>query len=791
MAMKNSRLVLSILIATVLISSLTSFVGAETLVGSKSWPTFRGNSSHTGATTDNSSNGFPMLLWRYTTGKAILSSPSVANGCVVFGSDDTYIYCLNASNGQLVWRFPTGDIVKSSPTIENGRVFITSEDGYLYCLNLTAGWPFWIKWVGGFAQSSPVVVGDYVFVGSGENGLYCFNFSDGSVVWNYQTNYQVESSPTVSDGAVYFSCNNFCVYAINESTGTELWHTHTGSDISSPSVNDGYVYVGSYDGYVCALNSSVGSQIWKHQTGNQVYSSPAVANGFVWIGSNDNSVYCLNASDGKKVWQAPTGYWVWSSPAFDGGNIFVGSEDYNLYCLNASTGMKKWSYPMGGSIDSSPTLTDGVLYVGSSDHNMYALQLGNSTMEETVVQPSTATSLNTAIFDGIAFFITSSIIVALTLYIRKHWSANRNITVKKASWFSRHSDTVFLVGILALSTIFFVNLGSGNLWASDEQTYSQWAFHMTKTGDYLTPWAFGETAIGMGKPPLSMWLMSLSYQVFGATNFAARLPIATLGALSLVFVFYLGKKLYNAYVGLLASVVLATFATFYTYAWHAMTDIPLVFFLVATLYFFVLSQENRNPGIYAALSGLCFGLALLTKQMAALLIPIIIIVYLGATKRNLRALFTKQLAVFLGSAALVFGPWVLYMSYRFGYTFWNCYFLYADLSRAMNPLEGHSHGLLYYFSYLATNETPLWIVLLPFATALCGYFAFKQSKGDLLVLTWMGTVMLLFTAVQTKIWYYILPAYPAFALAIASLLYQIPKKLKQAIAKNQRVIPTE
>ena len=65
--------------------------------------------------------------------------------------------------------------------------------------------------------------------------------------------------------------------------------------------------------------------------------------------------------------------------------------------------------------------------------------------------------------------------------------------------------------------------GSGPLWAADGQTYSQWAFHMVKTGDYLNPYTYGDPTLWIGKPPLVMWLISLAYQAFGVSNFASRL----------------------------------------------------------------------------------------------------------------------------------------------------------------------------------------------------------------------------------------------------------------------------
>jgi len=44
-------------------------------------------------------------LWQFTAGGRIDSSPSVCGGLILFGSADGYVYCLQASDGQLAWRF--------------------------------------------------------------------------------------------------------------------------------------------------------------------------------------------------------------------------------------------------------------------------------------------------------------------------------------------------------------------------------------------------------------------------------------------------------------------------------------------------------------------------------------------------------------------------------------------------------------------------------------------------------------------------------------------------------------
>ncbi len=252
------------------------------------------------------------------------------------------------------------------------------------------------------------------------------------------------------------------------------------------------------------------------------------------------------------------------------------------------------------------------------------------------------------------------------------------------------------------------------------------------------------------------------------------------GTLSLVLVFYLGKKLYNRYVGLLSALVLGTFTTFYVFSRLAMTDIPLVFFILGSIYFFVLSEKSENTNRYATFSGLFFGLALMTKQVEALLIPLILISYLVATKVNLRFFFTKRFTLFWAVGLLVFSPWLIYMNLSFGLKFWQWYFIYTDVTRTVSPVEGHSAGAIYYFSYLANKENLLWVILLPFATGLCAFNAvIKRLKEDTLILLWMAIVLLVFTFAQTKLYWYILPATPAFAIAISSLLYQISRKAKK------------
>jgi outer membrane protein assembly factor BamB len=75
------------------------------------------------------------LAWKFKTGDAVYSAPSIAKGIVYFGSMDGSLYAVDAQSGQEKWAFKTGGpIVWSSPWIGDGVIYIGSHDGKVYAI---------------------------------------------------------------------------------------------------------------------------------------------------------------------------------------------------------------------------------------------------------------------------------------------------------------------------------------------------------------------------------------------------------------------------------------------------------------------------------------------------------------------------------------------------------------------------------------------------------------------------------------------------------------------------------
>jgi outer membrane protein assembly factor BamB len=321
------------------------------------------------------------LLWSYTTGSGVPSSPAVVNGVVYVGSLDNNVYALNASTGAKLWNYTTGGAVFSSPAVVNGVVHVGSDNGSddkggnVYALNASTGGLLWSlpTGQGTSVDSSPAVANEVVYASSTATPLYALNAGTGALQWTFSTRHVFSSSPAVADGVVYVGSVDHNVYALNASTGGLLWSYITGDLVhASPAVANGVVYVGSYDNNLYALNASTGAKLWSYTTGGGLYSSPAVANGVVYVGSIDNNVYALNATTGALLWSYATGGGVFCSPAVANGVVYVGSDDNYVYALNASDGAVLWSYATGNTVRSRPAVANGVVYVGSYDGKVYA-----------------------------------------------------------------------------------------------------------------------------------------------------------------------------------------------------------------------------------------------------------------------------------------------------------------------------------------------------------------------------------------------------------------------------------
>jgi len=314
-------------------------------------PMFRGNPARTGVNPGPGVERSPKLLWRFQTGDAVSSSPAVVDGVVYVGSQDGYVYALEAAAGEERWHFQTGDAVTFSPAVVDGVVYIGS-DGHVYALDAATGEQIWRFETGDSVTSSPAVVDGVVYVGGQDSYVYALDAATGEERWRFETGGGVDSSPAVVEGLVYVGSADSYVYALDAATGEERWRFETnGAGLSSPAVVEGLVYIGSDGGYdfldpcgggtpyLYALDSVTGEERWRFETGcRQVLPSPAVVDGVVYMG---------------------------------GGSDPCNPESPYVYALDAATGEERWRFEMVSDVSCSPAVVDAVVYICTA--SLYAI----------------------------------------------------------------------------------------------------------------------------------------------------------------------------------------------------------------------------------------------------------------------------------------------------------------------------------------------------------------------------------------------------------------------------------
>ena len=320
-----------------------------------------------------------------------------------------------------------------------------------------------------------------------------------------------------------------------------------------------------------------------------------------------------------------------------------------------------------------------------------------------------------------------------------------------------------------------VLLASAGLPLTDADTfyYGKAAKHIVAGGDWLT---LGRPPYSVDVPPLTIWLMAASLRLGGDTPAALRLWHVVM-TLALVAVTYrLARKAAEGEGAILAALFLLANQQVLSWSLAPKQDLPLTLFLSLALFAYL--RFRHDAGTWAAIgTGLCLGLAVLTKGIAA--IPafgviagadLILCWRLGAPGRWRWPQAIAGAAVFLAVAA----PWFAYGIVREGEPFVRLYLL--QHSTAWRFFQSYGPPLPYWAALLA--YVPLVIVgVFPWSGILPGaigetWRAVRSWVHPLrLCAVWVLAVFVVLSVVPgTKSIRYLLPLYPPLSVLAARSL---------------------
>jgi 4-amino-4-deoxy-L-arabinose transferase-like glycosyltransferase len=328
------------------------------------------------------------------------------------------------------------------------------------------------------------------------------------------------------------------------------------------------------------------------------------------------------------------------------------------------------------------------------------------------------------------------------------------------TWFK---DLMALTLLLAI--LFGATLGQHPLEVPDGARYAEIPREMVVSGDYLTPHLNGLKYFE--KPPLFYWIQAGSIKLIGVNELAANLPNALLALLCCLIVYATTRKLFDRTSAFCATLILATSTLFFVMSQIPTLDMALTAWLTAALGCFIggVKTEESDPArrkFYMWLMWAFLGLAVMTKGLAGLILPALIIFIWMLWFRDWKNI--KAYCLFSGPLILlaIALPWHLLVQLK-NPEFFNFYFIEQHFLRYLTPYAGRAQAWWFFPAVLIGGFYP-WILFLGQSIKHAFSQVNPNHKSLMFLLLWAGIIYTFYSFSDSKLIPYLLPAFPALAI---------------------------
>jgi 4-amino-4-deoxy-L-arabinose transferase-like glycosyltransferase len=349
-----------------------------------------------------------------------------------------------------------------------------------------------------------------------------------------------------------------------------------------------------------------------------------------------------------------------------------------------------------------------------------------------------------------------------------------------------------VLAVAAFNLAFRVGNEMVQVW--DESLFAISASEMLASGDWIGTTFLGALDYYNSKPPLHVWLVTLSFWALGPGLVSLRLPAMISAWLTVALLIWWGTRAFGWSRALLAGLVLATcYGFLYVHSGRSGNSDAL-FTLLVTSTVATLWASREHPWRRAWL-GVIVGLVFMVKGMG-IVMPLVIIsgVELG-TRRDARTRWLP-LAVAACLFAAIVVPWAVARWQVDGWRFFAALFVQDFVARASTALEGHE-GRPYYYLYFLQKHHYDWLLAAAVALACLParwtrLRALVWPAGDradaVLVTSWFAGTFVLPSVVATKLGWYLNSFYPLFALIVAWMVVEAWRATAATHARRAAVL---
>jgi 4-amino-4-deoxy-L-arabinose transferase-like glycosyltransferase len=322
-----------------------------------------------------------------------------------------------------------------------------------------------------------------------------------------------------------------------------------------------------------------------------------------------------------------------------------------------------------------------------------------------------------------------------------------------------HRPAIYLALLALTAVVCFAGMHALPLTDPDEVFYAGTAKEMLERGSVLTPVLFGEP--NFEKPPLTYWLLMGSFEVFGVHPASARLVPAVFGLLGALATYLFARRIVPEPTAALAALLLATGMLYLGQSIALLTDMVFSVLVAVSLYFFYLWFREKRE-LFLHLFAASLALAILTKGPVGFCIALLTIVLFLRVAGENEALRRFLLHPWWGTFAAIAVPWYAFAALTYGRAFTWEFFVHDNWDRILRAEHTNLDTFWFYPVLMVIGVFP-WTAFLAYLGG-----SFRTHRTPVLFLgSWVLATWGIFALAHSKLPSYILPLFPALAIALA------------------------
>ncbi|MCH5256492.1 MAG: glycosyltransferase family 39 protein [Lachnospiraceae bacterium] len=276
--------------------------------------------------------------------------------------------------------------------------------------------------------------------------------------------------------------------------------------------------------------------------------------------------------------------------------------------------------------------------------------------------------------------------------------------------------SIFIILVVWTGVLCFYHLGEAGIQNWDEARHIVNAYEMMSSDNLWINTYFYETDYYNFKPPLSMWLIMLSFRIFGINSYSMRLFSAVSMFLLFIVLVLFTASVFGKRAATITGVVFISVTDVFFFHMARSADADAIYILLFTISILCLYKSEKKP-FYIIGFGLFLSLAFMAKSFHAAIGFVIFICYLPRIYKNLNL---KHYISMIIAGSIPVGIWAVIRYSYDGLAFFRGMFLGEVVDRVENSR--------YYFMYLINfGKKP--IIMLSVIAVIIGILVIILNKG--------------------------------------------------------------